>query len=222
MFKLTARIRFFVVLTFVVNQSIGQNYYDPKLSFSTDLGIPARAQNGSFQRVMEGLFNGGVTLQYNFFKGITAGLGVKYSYFTVSPFALNNSNWSGGFHMPSGYAKVGYERFTTERISFNISARMGYAVLFAHHGNDSVATGLERNPVESCFFIEPQFEMVLLTEKISSDGFSLVLGYPFYFNEFGPRYLGLEKFPNLIAEDYVGITRFFSFGFGYRYYFGRK
>ncbi len=75
---------------------------------------------------------------------------------------------------------------------------------------------------EMAFFIEPQFELVLLTDKVSSDGFSLVLGYPFYFNEFGPRYLCMEKFPGYAAEEYEGITRFFSFGFGYRYYFGRK
>lgn len=215
-------IKIFLVLVFFINQAISQNYYEPKLSFGADVGIPARSHNGSFQRVMEGLFNGGVVLQYNIFGGITAGVGVKYSYFTISPFALNNVNWSGGFHMPSAHFKIGYERFTTERISFNISARMGYSVLFAHHGNDSVAVGVERNPVESCFFIEPQVEITLLTEKSSSDGFSLVLGYPFYFNEFGPRYLGMDKFPNLIEEDYAGITRFFSFGFGYRYYFGRK
>lgn len=220
--KVLNKIVFFFLLIFLANHTSAQNYYDPKLSFSVDLGIPAKAHNGAFQQVMEGLFNGGVTLQYNFFSGITAGVGVKYSYFTISPFALNNVQWNGGFHMPAAHFKVAYERFTTERVSFNISTRIGYAGLFAHHGNDSCETGLERNPVEMSFFVEPQFELVLLTDKISSDGFSLVIGYPFYFNEFGPRYLCMEKFPKLIAEDYEGITRFLSFGFGYRYYFGRK
>ena len=135
------KTKFFLLLVFLANQAISQNYYEPKLSFGADVGIPARSHNGSFQRVMEGLFNGGVVMQYNIFGGITAGIGVKYSYFIISFFALNNVNWGGGFHMPSAHLKVGYERFTTERISFNISARMGYSVLFAHHGNDSVAVG---------------------------------------------------------------------------------
>lgn len=202
--------------------TFSQDYYNPKLSLSVDLGIPAKGKNESFGRVMEGLFNGGVTLQYNIYKGLSAGVGVKYSFFTMNPFALNNAPWDGSFHIPAAYGKLSYERFTTDRVSFNISARAGYAGLFAIHGNDSCAVGVEESSYEMAFFIEPQFEIVLLTEKLSSDGFSLVLGYPFYFNDFGPRYLCLDKFPGLFESDYVGITRFFSFGFGYRYYFGRK
>lgn len=213
----------FIFLMFCLGQQAkSQNYYEPKFSFSVDLGIPAKSKNDSFRQVMQGLFNGGINFQYNIYGGLTAGLGLKYSFFTLNPFALNNAPWGASFHMPAINAKIGYERFTTERVSFNISAKIGYSGLFSIHGNDSCEVGLERNPFEMAFFVEPQFEIVLLTEKASSDGFSLVLGYPFYFNEFGPRYLCLDKFPNLIAEDYVGITRFFSFGFGYRYYFGRK
>ena len=199
-----------------------QDYFEPKGSFSVDLGIPAKGQNSSFSRVMEGLFNGGMTYQYNIVGGLTAGVGLKYSYFTINPFALNNVQWGGGLHVPAGYLKLGYERFTTERISFNGSVRFGYSVLMSVHGNDSCAVGTERNLAQPAFFAEPQFEIVLLTDKVSSDGFSLVLGYAFYFDEFGPQYLCMEKFPGLYAEDYEGITRFFSFGFGYRYYMGRK
>ena len=171
---------------------------------------------------MEGLFNGGVTYQYNVFGGLTLGGGLKYSFFTLNPFALNNVQWNGVLHIPAAYVKVGYEKFTTERISFNGSVRVGYSGIFSVHGNDSCAVGTKKNLVEPALFVEPQFELVLLTDKNSSDGFSLVLGYDFYFNEFGPRYLCMEKFPGLYPEDYQGITRFFSFGFGYRYYMGRK
>lgn len=199
-----------------------QSYFEPKMSFSVDLGIPAKGHNESFSRIMEGLFNGGVTMQYNFFGGLTAGAGVKYSFFTMNPFALNNVNWGGSMHFPAGYLKLGYERFTTDRVSFNISARAGYAAIFAIHGNDSCTATVEPEKFEMSFFVEPQFELILLTDKVSADGFSLVLGYPFYFNEFGPRYLCMDKFPGLYEADNAGITRFFSFGFGYRYYFGRK
>ena len=217
-------IRKGLILVFVLCFKLAeaQTYYEPKFSFSVDLGIPAKAKNESFGRVFEGLFNGGITMQYNIFGGITAGAGLKYSFFTLNPFSLNNVQWGASMHMPAAYLKLGYERFTTDRVSFNISARAGYASLFAVHSNDSCDVGLEKNTMEMAFFVEPQFELVLLTDKVSSDGFSLVLGYPFYFNEFGPRYLCMEKFPGYAAEEYVGITSFFSFGFGYRYYFGRK
>jgi len=203
-------------------KSDAQSYFEPKLSFSVDLGIPAKGHNESFSRIMEGLFNGGVAMQYNVFGGLTVGAGLKYSFFTMNPFALNNVQWGGSMHFPAAFLKLGYERFTTERASFNFSVRAGYAAIFSVNGNDSCTALIEPEKFEMAFFVEPQFELVLLTDKVSANGFSLVLGYPFYFNEFGPRYLCLDKFPGLYDEDNTGITRFFSFGFGYRYYFGRK
>jgi len=212
----------FLIIFFAWNDAKAQTYYEPEGSFSIDLGIPAKGKNQSFGRVMEGLFNGGMTYQYNLFKGITLGGGLKYSFFVLNPFALNNVPWNGALHIPAAYLKLGYEKFTTERISFSGSVRMGYSAIIAVHGNDSCEVGMDRQLTEGAFFVEPQFELALLTEKTGSDAFSLFLGYSFYLNEFGPRYLCMESFPGLIEEDYQGITRFFSFGFGYRYYMGRK
>jgi len=209
-------------LLFSSADASAQTYFQPEGSFSIDVGIPAKGKNHSFGNVMEGLFNGGMTFQYNIFGGITVGGGLKYSFFVMNPFALNNVQWNGVLHIPAAHIKIGYEKFTTDRISFSGSVRMGYSAIACVHGNDSIEVGLDRQLTEFAFFMEPQFEIALLTEKTSSDAFSLVLGYSFYFNEFGPRYLGMNSFPGLYAEDYAGITRFFSFGFGYRYYMGRK
>src|SRR5687767_1374476 len=78
---------------FLAGTAFSQDYFEPKGSFSVDLGIPAKGHNSSFSRVMEGLFNGGVTMQYNVVGGLTVGAGLKYSFFTVNPFALNNVPW---------------------------------------------------------------------------------------------------------------------------------
>lgn len=213
-------LSFFLVVSALTGKS--QDFYEPKLSFSVDMGIPAKGHNLAFSKVMEGLFNGGAALQYNIVGGLSVGAGVKYSFFTLNPFALNNVQWNGTMHFPAGFIKIGYEKFTTNRSSLNASVRMGVSSIFAIHGNDSGKVNYTYPNFETAFFIEPQLELVLLTEKSSSNGFSLVLGYPFYFNEFGPRYLSMDKFPGQYPEDSEGITRFFSFGFGYRYYFGRK
>lgn len=199
-----------------------QSYFEPKLSFTVDLGIPAKGGNSAFRHTMEGLFNGGFGLQYNIVGGLTAGLGFKYSFFTLSPFALNNVSWGGSMHYPAAYFKLGYERFTTNRVSFNFSVRAGYAAVFSTHSNDTCTAVVEPENFEMSFFVEPQFEVVLLTDKVSADGFSMVLGYPIYMNEFGPRYFCLDKFFGLQESDNQGYTRFFSFGFGYRFYFGRN
>jgi hypothetical protein len=192
----------------------------PEGSFSVDIGIPGQGKNESFKRVMNGLFNGGLTYQYNIFNGLTLGVGAKYSFMIINSFALNNANWGGGLHMPSAYGKIGYERFITDRFSLSLSARMGYTHVIS--SNDSCRAELGGPYQESAFFVEPQMELLLLTDKNSEDGFSFVLGYNMVLSEFGPQYLCLDKIPNLIEEDYQGITRFLSVGFGYRYYMGRK
>lgn len=194
--------------------------FEPKGSLSTDVGIPAQGENESFGRVMNGLFNGGINYQYNVFGGLTIGAGVKYSYFIINTFALNNANWRGGLHMPSVYGKIGYEKFITDRFSINLSARMGYTMMVS--ANDSCQIKMGQPYTENALFVEPQIELLFTTEKESPHGFSMVLGYVFNMAEFGPRYLCMDDIPNLFEEDYVGITRFLSIGFGYRYYMGRN
>ena len=194
--------------------------FEPKGSLTADVGIPAQGKNASFGRVMNGLFNGGVGYQYNIFKGLTVGIGVKYSYFIINTFALNNANWRGGLHMPSAYGKIGYEKFITERFSINTSVRMGYTMMVS--ANDSCKKAMGGPYTEGAFFAEPQIELLFTAEKESPHGFSLVVGYVFNTAQFGPQYLCMDAIPNLFPEDYVGITRFLSIGFGYRYYMGRK
>lgn len=194
--------------------------FQPTGSFSVDLGIPAKGKNVAFGNVMNGLFNGGLTYQYNVFGGLTLGIGAKYSFFIINPFALNNANWGGGLHAPSVYGKVSYERFITERFSLNVGLRTGYTMMVS--SNDSCKVHNNGPYTESTFFLEPQIELLLLTGKNSSDGFSFVLGYNMIFSEFGPDYLCIQNIPNSVEEHYEGITRFLSIGFGYRYYMGRK
>ncbi|MEZ4923373.1 MAG: hypothetical protein R2780_09405 [Crocinitomicaceae bacterium] len=194
--------------------------FQPSGSLSVDVGIPAQGKNIAFGRVMNGLFNGGINYQYNVFGGLTLGVGVKHSFFVINSFALNNAEWGGGLHAPSVYGKVGYERFISERFSFSTSIRTGYTMMISY--NDSCQANLGGPYTEGAFFMEPQVELLLLTDKNSSDGFSLVLGYNFIFTDFGPRYLAIDHIPHLVTSDYVGITRFLSIGFGYRYYMGRK
>ena len=193
--------------------------FEPTGSFAVDVGIPAQGKNEGFGRVMNGLFNGGVTYQYNIVKGFTIGFGAKYSFFLLNSFAFNNT-LTGGYHIPSAFGKLGYEKFITERFSISPGLRMGYSMIVS--ANDSCNVNLGGPYTDDAFFIEPQVELLLLTDKNSSDGFSFVLGYNMVMNEFKPEQLALENVPNLLDESFVGITRFLSIGFGYRYYMGRN
>ncbi|MCG8576479.1 MAG: hypothetical protein MI810_16455 [Flavobacteriales bacterium] len=211
------------VLLLLIFQSFGSlaqsEAFSPKGSWSIDVGIPTLNENYAFRRVMTGLFNGGVSYQYNVLNGFTLGAGAKFSFFTINP-STTSADWKGGLYIPAVHAKVGYEKFTTERVALSAWCKAGYAPMIAAH--DSCKAKIGGPFVEGAFFVEPQVEVCLLTGKGSSDGFSFVLGYNFYFSEFRPDYFCLDGITNLSGPDYEGITRFLSIGFGYRYYMGRN
>lgn len=206
-----------VVLLFFSHQKTFGQYLDPKGSFSVDIGIPTAQQNKAFSKVLEGLFNGGVGYQYNVYKGISVGGGVKYSYFINNRFALNKTVGKGGMHIPAVYAKVSYEKFTTDRFSFNLGVRFGYSDMISF--NDSTRVNLGKPYYIQTFFIEPQIELLMTSDSNEPNGFSLVLGYNFYFEEYGTEFLARQQFIGFLPEWSNGYTRFFSLGFGYRHYF---
>jgi len=202
----------------ITHYAWSQSFYQPKGSFSVDVGIPTSERNYAFNTVLEGLFNGGVGYQYNLYKGLTVGSGVKYSFFTNNRFGLQQSVGKGGLHMPSFYVKLGYEKFTTDRFSYSFSMRGGFTQMISV--NDSSKVVLGKAYIENTFFIEPQLELLLTADKNDPNAFSLILGYSIYFSEYRPEFLSRETFSGLNADASEGFTRFFSLGFGYRYYFG--
>ena len=216
-FKFTLLLCSFLFVSSLLSQT---KTFSPKGSFSIDLGVPTKAKNTAFGTVMEGLLNMGVDYRYNVYKGLTVGGGLKYSFFTMNSFAFNSNQITGSYHLPGGYLMLGFERFTTERVSFNGNLRVGYSSLLSV--NDSCTTRHGGPHVAESLFIEPTAELVMLTDKVSPHGFSLVLSYSFYFHDFTKEDLCMDEISSIPPENYNGITRFLSIGFGYRYYLGRN
>jgi len=201
------------------NTSFSQSMtIQPKGSLTVDIGIPTNERNGAFDNVLEGLFNGGIGYQHNIHEGLTIGAGLKYSFFINDRFALNQTAGPGAMHIPAVYAKVGFEKFTTDRFSFNFGVRGGYSSMIVVNDSNSVSIG---GPyIDESFFVEPQLELLVTSDKGEPNGFSLVLGYAIYFSEFNSKFISRDKFIGLLPEDSIGFTRFFSLGFGFRHYFG--
>ena len=210
---------FFILIMTQNKKSCAQGFsFEPKGSFTLDIGIPLSEKNYAFNYVLEGLFNGGIGYQYNVYEGLTVGIGAKYAFFINDRFALNSTVGKGGLHIPSVFLKVGYEKFTTDRFSYTFSMRGGFSKMISI--NDSSKINLGKPYTENTFFVEPQLELLMTTDKNDPNAFSLILGYAIYFSNYRPEYLSRENFSGLNKEDSEGVTRFFSFGFGYRYYFG--
>jgi len=216
-----AKLRFYILLLLGVLVSISGNaqYFKPKGSIYVETTIPTNEKNLAFQNTMEGLFHGGIGYQHSIWKGLTLGAGVNYSFFKINQFSLGQSIGNGGMHIPAVHLKIGYEKFTTERVSFYGGIRGGMSSI--HVVNDSCEANLGGPYQTYTPFVEALFELTILTESGSQDAFNLSLGYSLYFKEYNADFLCRETLTGLIPEASDGIIRFLSIGFGYRYYFDK-
>ncbi len=193
--------------------------FDPTGSLYVETTIPTNEKNLAFASTMEGLFHGGVGYQYAIWNGLTIGGGVNYSFFKINQFSLNQTIGRGGMHIPGLHLKVGIEKFTTDRVSFYAGVRGGISSIMVVNDSCEVKLG---GPFQVFSpFIQGQFEINVLTDQTSSDAFNINLGYSIYFREYDETYLCRENLTGLIPESTEGLIRFFNFGFGYKYYFGR-
>lgn len=215
--------KFFKILLFaVVIQSTNltaQNLLT-KGSIFVDVTIPTNEKNRAFSRTMEGLLNGAVGYQYNVYKGLTVGIGAKYSYFTSNRVEFNGTIGGGGTHIPAGFLKIGFEKYTTDRVSLYAGVKAGYSNIMVY--NDSCEVKLGGPFQRGAIFFEPQLEVNILTELGSPSAFNMILSYAWHLQEFTPDFLCRTSFPGFIPELSVGYMRYLSIGFGYKYYFGKN
>ena len=132
---------------------------------------------------------------------------------------MNQTIGRGGMHIPGIHLKVGYEKFTTERVSFYGGVRGGIGSIYVV--NDSCEAKLNGPYQVYTPFVEGLFELNVLTDVGSPDAFNINFGYSFYFKEYNADFLCRDHLTGLVPESANGIIRFFSFGFGYKYYFER-
>lgn len=188
-------------------------------SIKFDLGLPNTVANYAFDRIHNGLGDAAVYYQKNVLNGLTLGGGLRYSYFMIDQFSVSNPI-TGGLHFPAGFLKVGYEKFTTDRFAYEWSLNSGY--MMAISSNDSTKANLGEPFIDGGVFIQPKLGMYLVAEE--SSAFSLMVSYTWFLPNYRPDYHAQESFPGtgMKPEDWAGVTQFFSVGFGYSYYFGRK
>jgi len=191
-----------------------------KGSFFCDVTIPTNERNKAFNQTMEGLFNGAIGYQHNVFRGLTIGAGAKYSYFVSDRVAFSGAIGTGGTHIPGGFLKIGYEKYTTDRVSLYGGVKVGYANVMVV--NDSCSALLGGPFQKGSLFIEPQIEINILTELGSPSAFNMIVSYAINFQEYTPDYLCRSNIPGLVDSFSVGYIRYLSIGFGFKHYFGKN
>ena len=129
----------------------------------------------------------------------------------------NNIGLSGGLHILGAFAKVGQEKYYGN-FGLDYGVRLGYAFnVFATNKNKEE---LGAPYVDNSAFIEPTIGLALKSGDNSS--FRLAIGYAFHTFKFRPEQAGTDKFSGIDPNKLGRITTYFTIGFGYSYYFGKK
>ena len=193
-----------------------QKDFTPNGSFKLEIALPNNMTNKAFKELMQGLVVLTPSYQYTFDNSFSIGGGFRYGFFNVNEFK-NNIGMFGGLHLAGAFLKIGQEKFYG-KFGLDYGVRVGYSMnFFATNKNKEL---LGKPFVNDGGFVEPTIGFSLMASENSS--FRLALGYTFNAFKFRPEQMGVDKFSGVDPSTLNVITTYFTIGFGYSFYFGRK
>lgn len=186
-------------------------------SFTIELCLPNASVNNPFRTIMQGLVCVSPIYQYTLKNGLSFGVGVHYSYFSVNQFRINQKV-IGGMHSGAAFLKLGYEKFWTPTFGTDIGVKGGMAqsifITDALKNN-----GVTYLPITSAY-IEPNIGLCLATDVNAS--FRLTLSYSMYGFGYRPWNIGIDSDLGYSQSELNRTSGFFNIGFGYTRYFNGK
>ncbi|HZH86881.1 MAG TPA: hypothetical protein VFD77_06155 [Brumimicrobium sp.] len=193
-----------------------QTDFEPRSSFKVEIGLPNNATNYAFRDLMQGLVVVTPSYQFTLANSFSIGAGLKYGFFNVNEFK-NNIGMTGGAHIAGIFGKIGQEKFYGN-FGLDYGVRIGYTMNFFDTNKNNEALGKPyRNDGG---FVEPTLGLALMGNENTS--FRLALGYAFHAFQFRPHQMGLSEFSGVDPTKLSELTTYFTIGFGYSYYFGKK
>lgn len=190
--------------------------FSPSSSFKVEIGLPNNATNYAFRDLMQGLVIVTPSYQYTFENSFSLGAGLRYGFFNVNEFK-NNIGMSGGAHIAGVFGKIGQEKYYGN-FGLDYGVRIGYTMnIFDTNKNNDL---LGKPYINDGGFVEPTLGLSLMGNENTS--FRLALGYAFHAFQFKPHQMGVDNFSGIDNDQLESITSYFTIGFGYSYYFGKK
>lgn len=210
------QVLFSLLIITSITFSHAQSDFEPNGSFNVEVGLPNNVSNVAFRELLQGLVTITPSYQYTFNNSLSIGAGLRYNYFNINEFK-NNIGLKGGLHILGAFAKIGQEKYYGN-FGLDYGIRAGYAFnVFSTSSNKENHGGPH---IDNSAFIEPVIGLALKSGDQSS--FRLTIGYAFHTFDLRPEHLGTEYFSGIDPDKLGKITTYFSIGFGYSYYFGKK
>ena len=208
----------FISLIFLISILTAKAQVDfvPTSSFKVEIGLPNNATNYAFRDLMQGLLIVTPSFQYTFENSFSLAAGLRYGFFNVNQFK-NNIGMNGGAHLAGIFGKIGQEKYYGN-FGLDYGVRIGYTMNFFDTNKNKEILG--RAYTNDGGFVEPTLGLSLLGNENTS--FRLALGYAFHAFQFQPHQMGIEKFIGIEPTKLSNMTTYFTIGFGFSYYFGKK
>lgn len=171
----------------VFAQGTGSRSPDVSPTIKVDLALPVPLGNPLFNSVTETLGQVGAVFQVPIWEGLGVGAGAKVTWFGVKERALAPLLNTGDIRRMTFVGKLQYERYTSERTFYELSARAGpstYVFSCPTCTDDSRRTVLHW-ALNAALFVHA-------TDNLA---FSFSLGYETDATRFSATDLGLEGFP---------------------------
>ncbi|MFT7344960.1 MAG: hypothetical protein ACI9XP_001553 [Lentimonas sp.] len=213
---LTYTVFLFALGTFMATESVLAQSNSRLKSFQVHVGLPVSIQNESFKGVMQGLVTTSMHYQYTLKSGLSFGLGGNYTYFTINNFKINEPIL-GGIQMPSGFFKLGYEKFYSQTFGIDIGIKGGYGlnIIKSEVGKSNDLRTI--NSQSQGAYMEPMASVILVGEE--SDAFKFHIGYVFNEFAFRPSRLGLISEQGFPEDSFGTSNQYLTVGFAYVHYF---
>src|SRR5690554_1525834 len=210
------QVLFSLLIITSITFSHAQSDFEPNGSFNVEVGLPNNVSNVAFRELLQGLVTITPSYQYTFNNSFSIGGGLRYNYFNINEFK-NNIGLKGGLHIFGVFAKVGQEKYYGN-FGLDYGVRIGYAFNSFSTNNNKKEHGGPH--IDNSAFVEPVLGLALKSSDNSS--FRLTIGYAFHTFDFRPEQVGTDYFSGIDADKLGVLTTYFTIGFGYSYYFGKK
>lgn len=202
------------VFTGISLYSKAQKLFEPKMTFQVELALPEAVGNKPFDAYMQGLGSAAVFGQYSFPFHLHVGAGIKYALFTINEFAVPTKVY-GNLQSGTGFIKVGYDKFHSERFATDFGVKVGYTEHMIYSDVNKA------NGIYPLRFNSPTVEttLSLILTATERHAYRLVLGYGVHGFSFKPPMIGLTSNEGYDDKDLKKLTQYIIVGFGYTLYF---
>lgn len=190
----------------------------PKHSYSVDLWLPTGTANKSFRKLMQGIVRVGASYQFSLSNNLNMGIGANYSYFRINKFNVGSNPNVGGLNLSTGFIKLGYEEFYSERIGTEFSLKFGYSYLNFY--SDSLQSLFGSSVTSESSFLEPGFSFILTASETTA--YKWYFSYAFQGIGFNPTRIGNYDDLGFNPASFSTPTQYFTFGFTFTHYFKQR